>query len=745
MNIGPYDLELPGCTPEPLMAYLKALGILRLISEQKDRQARGWWRNDVFWLSSPLLFKDATSDGHKQQLLVRFFLEEYQPTPIVAPWAGGSGFFAKDNKKAVDALQQTDSSSRVARYAQVIEKVKQILKAENIRNKPTDEEKVKLLCRYRRELPDDMVYWMDTVMVLQEDGQIFAPLLGTGGNDGRLDFTQNFMQRIVSLGIHNCGALIQQAEPWLSQALFQLPAKLDAASVGQFAPGRAGGPNATQGMEADSIDNPWDFILMMEGTLMFAGAAVRRLGNIRRATSAFPFTVRTVAAGFDGLAPQEENESRGELWCPLWTRRATADELRHLFGEGRAQLSNRPAENATDFARAAASLGVDRGIAGFIRFGFLKRSGKAYLAAPIGRFAVMQRRDVDLLQEADGWLSALRLASADKNAPPRLASAVRRIDAAIFNFCKYGTPTLFQAILIALGQAERVLSTANRFREDKQIKPLFGLSHAWIEAANDETPEFKLALALACIGVCDQKIGPFRANLEPVDWKDRWKWSGDKHGVVWNAADLSANLTNVLQRRTMDALRFGNEFLPLASKCTVPLEIVAAYLEGDLDEHRIEDLLWGLILVNFENFHSPRIRKTTARLIPRTYALLKLLFLPGAIIADRQRGKVEWRLAQDEEKGILIRPEPRVIPLLRAGRVGEACRIAAQRLRVSGLVPMPGILPNGTSRDWSWSEIVTDSRQALRLCASLLLPIDSACINQLVSLVCRNQGATAIT
>jgi|GEM_PF-2636811 hypothetical protein len=28
-----HDLELPGCTPEPLMAYLEALGILRLVSE----------------------------------------------------------------------------------------------------------------------------------------------------------------------------------------------------------------------------------------------------------------------------------------------------------------------------------------------------------------------------------------------------------------------------------------------------------------------------------------------------------------------------------------------------------------------------------------------------------------------------------------------------------------------------------------------------------------------------------------
>ena len=36
-----YEIELTGCTPEPLMAYLKALGILRLVGEQTDPSARG--------------------------------------------------------------------------------------------------------------------------------------------------------------------------------------------------------------------------------------------------------------------------------------------------------------------------------------------------------------------------------------------------------------------------------------------------------------------------------------------------------------------------------------------------------------------------------------------------------------------------------------------------------------------------------------------------------------------------------
>jgi CRISPR-associated protein Csx17 len=499
-------------------------------------------------------------------------------------------------------------------------------------------------------------------------------------------------------------------------------------------------------MEGDSTDNPWDFVLMMEGTLVLAGAAVRRFDNVGNSRSSFPFTVRSVASGFDSAATKDEASSRGEVWLPLWARPTSIGELRQLFGEGRAEVSGRPAQNGTDFARAVAGLGVDRGIAGFSRFGFLKRSGKAFLAAPIGRFAVTERRKVDLLREADGWLSRFRRAVGDQNAPPHLGSALRRIDAAVFDFCKYGAPTFFQAILIALGRAERLLSMAERFREEKQISPLSGLSAGWIVAANDHSLEFTAALALVSINDSENKIGPFRANLEPVDWKKRCRaWADKGRAVVWNPRDLTTNLTDVLQRRMMDGQRAGCEHLPLASRFTVSLETVAAFLDGDLDEQRVADLLWGLMLIDQRGLQSQNRPETADWPIPRAYALLKLLFLPRPVIADRQNGQVLWRLARKGEAGIAIRPEPRILPLLCAGRIGEACRIAAQRLRVSGLPPCPGVLPNGMTRDDTWAELVSDRRHAQRLSASLLIPINSASVNRLVHLVCRDELAFATT
>ena len=76
------DLRLAGCSPEPLAHYLKALGVLRLVSEQADPDARGFWDGDIFVLRTSL----------DEPALLSFFAERYAPTPLLSPWNGGSGF-----------------------------------------------------------------------------------------------------------------------------------------------------------------------------------------------------------------------------------------------------------------------------------------------------------------------------------------------------------------------------------------------------------------------------------------------------------------------------------------------------------------------------------------------------------------------------------------------------------------------------------------------------------------------------
>ena len=98
----PNRIALRGCVPEPLIHYLKALGVLRLVAEQLDPGVRGAWRGDAFVLDT-----SKTEDE-----LLDFFLTHYRPTPVVAPWNGGSGFYPQDkNQRAMKLIVKSSRPS----------------------------------------------------------------------------------------------------------------------------------------------------------------------------------------------------------------------------------------------------------------------------------------------------------------------------------------------------------------------------------------------------------------------------------------------------------------------------------------------------------------------------------------------------------------------------------------------------------------------------------------------------------
>ena len=380
-----HQLELRGCAPEPLMAYLKALGIFRLVAEQKDKDARTYWQNDEFVLRSTL----------DRNAMVEFFLNEYQPTPIVSPWNGGSGFHPKDNSKALDTILALESP-RFQLWNEVISTGKEILAQQG----PSKKEWVLAQCRTR--FPDEALDWLDATYVLTSDGSKFPPLLGTGGNDGRLEFSNNFMQNIVlalNLEARRNGPTIIRNQ--LVAAVFNEGSpELLKRSNGFYNPGSVGGANSSVGFDGDALTNPWDYVLMFEGALLFAGATARRLSPQSSSKAVFPFTVDNSAAGYGTSADSEYGASaRAEFWAPLWDQPVNLYELDHLVSEGRAQLGRRQVSNGTNFARAVAGLGTERGVAQFQRYGFLARNGLAYLATPLGRFHV--RRDHDTARQAN--------------------------------------------------------------------------------------------------------------------------------------------------------------------------------------------------------------------------------------------------------------------------------------------------------------------------------------------------------
>ena len=112
------SMPLDGCAPTPLASYLKALGILRLISsdanhvagQAADPKARGWWEDERFHIRTTL----------DRAAMCRFFLNDYAPSPIIAPWNGGSGFYPKDNKDGFHPLAAESVATRFLPLAEAI-------------------------------------------------------------------------------------------------------------------------------------------------------------------------------------------------------------------------------------------------------------------------------------------------------------------------------------------------------------------------------------------------------------------------------------------------------------------------------------------------------------------------------------------------------------------------------------------------------------------------------------------------
>jgi CRISPR-associated protein Csx17 len=687
------DLKLEGCRPEPLAHYLKALGVLRLVSEQIDAEARGWWAEDVFWLRTKL----------NREEFGNFFLHNYQPAPIVAPWNGGSGFYAKDRKDALEVILSS-ATTRFAEYRKVIKQSQDLIDSLGLKKKPHSDEKLTLLQACRGRFPEGALTWLDSAYVLTEGEAKYPPLLGTGGNDGRLEFTNNFMQRVTDLISPATGHPRPSSEPWLASALWDepVPGLLRDRAIGQFHPGGAGGANATVGFSSESLINPWDFVLMIEGALMFASAATKRLPSGWSSEVSYPFTTRAAGVGYASAAGADETP-RGEIWMPIWSLPARLSEVFVLFSEGRAQVGRRIATTGVDFARALATLGTDRGMQSFHRYGFQVRNGLAYFATSLGRWRVVPRPEANLLNELDRWMFRFRRAAAESTAPARMGETLRNLERAIMEYCQTGGGLRMASILIALGKAEAALAISSGFRKKEHLSPIPLLTPKWLEAANEGSVEFRLAVSLASVGI--------RENIEPVEvTPERVRWvEADTHPrVVWGHGTLTDNLIAVLSRRCLDAQRDERKSLPLRGKCHATLNDVHEFILGNVDDQRVEALMRGLSLINWSDVQSPSSPSDGSESTPPAlYALLKLTHLPGPL------------------RDVPIPYMSAILARAAAGQADEACRLTVQRLRGCGFIPMVGVVvetPTVTRRIAGAVLFSISKRDELRLAAEILKP-----------------------
>jgi CRISPR-associated protein Csx17 len=704
------EIILTGCAPVPLAYYLKALGILRLIAEQVDAATVGSWHKDNFELQ-------ATAD---EEALVAFFCQDYRPTAVLAPWNGGSGFFLKDNAEALRAIVD-GNAPRLEDYRAGIAAAFRELDRLDLKAKPDGETKSLLLQSCRNSFPEEALGWLDAVFVLGHDGAKFPPLLGTGGNDGRLEFTNNFMQRITEVMNPATGEATEHSKQWLRAALFGNPAPglATKAPIGQFFPAAAGGANATSGFDASSAVNPWDFILMIEGALLFAAASVKRLESANDGSLVYPFCVRQAGVGYASAAGADEKEARCEIWMPLWSKPTALAELRAIFSEGRAQVRGRSARNGVDFAQAAVTLGVDRGIAAFQRYGFQVRNGLAYFATPLERIVVQRNARADLLADIEQWHDRLRQKAgpqANPEAPASVSRALNRLERQILELCREdssGRPRL-QAVLAALGAAERALTHSFKWTTKAYLHPLHGLREQWLTEADDGSAEFRLACSVAGMRAwLGKEVFYFRQHLEPVtigaNRERSWvKWAEQPgNDVLWHDGDLISVLNAILTRRIVRVQQAGGKGWPDWSPRFARLEDITAFIEGRINEELLADLIWGLSLVDWNKTAPLEAAASNEELsaVPSSfYALLRLCF----------------RYAKSGEEAIPV--VPAIHRLAMNGDGERASELASRRLLGSGLSPLVSSLP-------------FSGDVARRTAAALAFPIDQRAFHLLEKVI----------
>ncbi len=676
---------LPGLHPEPLASYLAGLGLIRVIGEQADPEVT------AAWTPGGLVLGTIVPD------IAAWLADEYVPTPVLSPWNNGSGFGSKDKEpvRALSALR-AHPSPRLAPYRDAIEVAEHVVRKGRAAGWTTDAagggNKGRLVQEFRNRCPDALLRWIDAAVVLTGDDTFFPPLLGTGGNDGRLDFSTNFHQRLLDVlgpSEKDRARSVAVARDLIDGTEAE---QLAGAAIGQFDPGRAGGPGSSRFGAAAPLVNPWGYILFVEGALLFAASAARRYQHAA-GRAALPFTVQGSPVGSASGAVGEE--SRGEVWAPVWTREFTLAEVEQMFAEARASWRGRPARRAVDFYAATRTLGVARGIAGFTRYGLQRRNGLAFAAIPLARVDVREHPEVRLAAEVEDWAS--RFSGSDTSAA--VGQAARAFEAAHLEYARDGGALPLARLLAALTGLEQAVGRSGRAKDAAPARYAPPAAKFLDVLRRAESPELRVAVGLASCAMLPGPAVPSRTMrqvLLPIDApvpgdksQPNGRWRDAPLIPGFGSRGLPQVLADVLiwRSRAAAAERDEEKFRGVTtfrSAIPVPAADLHAFASGALDEETLDLFLRACLALSWRNV---RHEWSPARPDVPVVTLGLLHALAGGVAHGN---------GNSDEPELALSPD--WAARLVAGQVRAVHDEAAARLRQAGwdAVPAP---PEGSAGD----------------------------------------------
>jgi len=661
-------------TTAPLSSYLAAIGLLRIVGEQLDPDARGFWRSGRFHLESKVAI----------QSIAEFLCNDYRPSPCITPWNKDSGFPAGSPAREFRDL----SAPRFDEMKRIVDAAAELIPHFAAAGSSDSNAKASLLEALDLAGDSDAwSAWLGTCAVIyrnqkRELSARFPALLGgTGGAFGRADFGLKFVKALqVAASEHFIAAIIGSDQPDLmikagDSLIYDPASRCD---------GQQGYGVATQDTQESRAGkaNPALLILLAEGMALFEGYAMTTApdGEAGEGSQHAAFTL-AVAHNSSGHPSSSWLENDGslceELWCPLWDEPCHYSDVRDALRRIALLPLPRQLRTGTDLALFASRLGRRLNLSGFARYYFPARIGKGTKIPSLIEVFALGEGDVERTDSLAGVVmlaSRLRIHAKNKAIPSSYRHTAERVVAEV------------EAVAGGGGSYAELLRTLLAWRRQEDL------------SRQDPKQTDKTALSL-------RFSFQFGSSALPPEWFDHLGRELD--GPEWRLA-LALGTGQILTNHPRLATRISGgksngrttreegqsqRFTPLATgRPYAGLADVLLLLEGRVDAELVDDLAIGVAWI--KRCGLPKLPSPESHLpwLPPDY-------LAGLLLN-------QWRFdAHSPVEG----DRARWRELLLAGRPEEAMEVALHRLRVADVV------------SWPWPAIAASDPQ--RLLRAVQVPV----------------------
>lgn len=589
------SIPIPGCRHDILGHNLKAIGLLRALAtsteaEHRDADAEGWWDLDT------ACFHLRSQKYPNEEKLVEFLTHHYRPTEILAAWNKDVGL---EESLASKSGKATDWQKANAFSVQVAHKV------------ITGHE---AFLRYRESAEDSISSVLDAISAAFVKRDHDNPVFLNKGVAGRAHVVRTYWGYVKSFASQKKTRGFTESALFGQAAIGTTKKGLPSGKGAPFFPDAIKTYNNGLGWVVETFPfNALDYLLAVEGALALRGAVSRTLAANSQRFAAFPFVFDS---GEDFVDENNEvKDTASSIWLPLWDRPATFAELQSFICDAQARLPGKEARFSAEFARALRAQGGDAGFAGWQEFRFKMKASRVpwvctgrYLGASSDRQALRLNDALAPLDES-GFLDQFEPLYKGNKIDSRSPHPVRTsLNSAIEEAVAEPTPENALEILIRLFAACRQMALSESFREKLRAgrAVFFGALHQepWKNLLQglDQLPEFRIARALASMTGLERQrrqlsekpvfseVEPFLGSLLPLKrGPTGWYLPTDSRDsskqAVWSGTDLCSDLARVLSRRYLDSL--DDDLPALRSPRPALLEDILAFLNGELDDHRI--------------------------------------------------------------------------------------------------------------------------------------------------------------